>query len=385
MKTKLQLVAHQPSWVVRSDVVEMAISQVGGQMAPVRFFPASRRPIQPYWVNPWADEKPKLPWEAGCLGPCRGDWFCMPFGANAENVQGEHHPVHGEPAMRKWTFGGLETRDRITTLTLSMNTRIREGRIVKNLYLRDAHAAVYSTHTLSGYRGAMPIGHHHTLRMPEDHPESVLVAGGAIRFGMTNPARHSDPAVGEYQLLDIGKKFSDLTRVPTLFKNPRTVDCSAFPTRRGFVDLLQIFQKPEDTPAWLTATFTSEGFLWYSLRDARVLPATLFWIENHGRHSAPWAGRNCCLGLENTCSFFADGLAASTRKNVLNRAGIPTAVKLNPTRPTDIRMIQGVVRTPRGFGRVSGARFEKNKVVFLAGRKQAAARVRWEFLADGAL
>ena len=56
-----------------------------------------------------------------------------------------------------------------------------------------------------------------------------------------------------------------------------------------------------------------EGFLWFSLKDPAVLPMTMLWMENHGRHFPPWNGRNCCLGLEDLCGYFAGGYAPSVR------------------------------------------------------------------------
>lgn len=386
MKPKLKTIANQPSWVVRNDTVEMAITQQGGHLAPVTFFPDSGKSVQPYWISPWDGTKCKLPPALGVLRPLRGDFFCMPFGANAKPLGDEQYPVHGEPAVRKWTFRKLEKQDAVTTLTLSMNTRIRKGRIVKKKFLVDGQSAVYSTHTLSGFTGSMPIAHHHTLALP-DEPETVHVASSPIFFGMTNPTPAGDPAEGEYPSLAGGEKFGSFTRVPSLFKKPAFVDCSKFPTRKGFGDVLQIFQKPgkNDTPAWVAATYTTEGFLWYSLKEVAVMPSTLFWMYNHSRWSHPWAGQSACLGLENTCSFFAEGQAESTQPNALRRAGIRTATKLSPTAPTDVRVIQGVVRVPRGFGKVSKAEFSRGKVTFFSGTKKTSTRVNWEFLFTGEL
>ena len=386
MKPKEKTIANQPSWVISNDTVEMAITKLGGHLAPVTFFKDSKNPIQPYWIAPWDGNKCKLPAVAGVLKPLRGDFFCMPFGANAAPVDGKQYPVHGEPAVRKWTFRKLEKTDKVTTLTLSMNTGLSKGKIVKKKFLVDGHSAVYSTHTLSGYSGSIPIGHHHTIKLPEE-PESVLVSSSPILFGMTNPTPAGNPAEGEYPSLAGGEKFSSITSVPSLFKKPAVVDCSKFPTRKGYGDLVQIYQKPGDgkTPAWVTATYTSEGFLWYSLKEVAVMPATVFWIYNHSRWSPPWAGQSACLGLENTCSFFAEGLADSTKANVLRRAGISTATKLSPKVPTDIRVIQGVLRVPKGFGKVAKAKFEKGKVTFFSGSKKASTKVNWEFLYSGEL
>jgi hypothetical protein len=100
----------------------------------------------------------------------------------------------------------------------------------------------------------------------------------------------------------------------------------------------------------------------------------------------PWNGRNCCLGLEDVCGFFAEGLARSLGSNLLTKAGIPTAVRLSPEAPTVVNYIQGVVKTPAGFGHVREVEFGAGKVTFhAAGRKKVTAPVCHEFIRTGHL
>jgi hypothetical protein len=83
-----------------------------------------------------------------------------------------------------------------------------------------------------------------------------------------------------------------------------------------------------------------------------VLPTTVFWIENRGRHGVPWNGRNSCLGLEDVCAYFAEGFVPSITPNPLSQQGIRTAVELDAKKPTEIRSAQGAVHVPAGFDRV---------------------------------
>jgi len=380
MKPTIRTIASQPSWVIRTKQVELAVTQLGGHMAPVTFYRGSSSPIRPYYISPWHGEKLKI--SEPVLVPLRGDFLAFPFGGNAAPYRGERHQVHGETAGAKWRFVSQTKVGKTTTLTLSMRTKVRPGKVTKNLHLVHGQNAVYIQHMLEGYRGAAPVGHHAMLAMP-DQPRSVHVSTSPVRFGQTNPGLFSDPATGEYQSLAIGKRFKDLQRVPLIWKDPAWGDCSAFPTRTGFDDLLAVFNKPGPV-AWTAAAFENERFLWYSLKDPAVLPATALWISNRGRHGSPWNGRNVCLGLEDVCGYFADGLAASVRANPLRRAGLATAIRLLPGRPTAVNYIQGVVKTPRGFGRVRGAIFKRGKVLFIgAGGRRAVAKVNWEFLKSG--
>jgi len=369
----------QVGWLVRSDKVEMFVTRNGGHMAPVRFYRDGDGPVQPYYMSPWLNDNLKnLP--DPVLVPLRGDFFCLPFGANAETWQGERHSGHGEASSSRWSLVGLDSKDGVTTLTLDLRTKVRKGTITKRLRLVDGHNAVYSSHTMDGYSGRMPMGHHCTLRVPEEEG-SLRIAVSDFAFGMTCPVVFGNPKNREYQSLAINARFTDLTKVPVTAKDVPPADCTSFPQREGYTDLVQVFKKPSKDPAWTAVTCQKEGYLWYSLKDAAVLPGTVFWMSNKGRHGFPWDGRNRCLGMEETRSFFAEGLAPSVRPNVINKAGIPTSLKFSPDSPTVVKLIQGVVKIPQGFENVKDVKFSPDEVTFISTTgKSVTARVRHEFL-----
>jgi hypothetical protein len=376
---KLTTIANQPSWTIRNDEVELAVTQAGGQMAPVTFYRRGAK-IQPYYISPW--QKEKLAVDDPVLVPLRGDFFCAPFGAPGTH-KGESHKCHGEPAWAKWTLGNFGHSGEATALTLSMKTRVRPGRVTKTLTIVGGQNVVYSRHVMEGYSGAMPLGHHAILAMPA-RQRSVLISKSPIRFGYTNPTPPGDPGEGSYYSAAVAKRFTGLSRVPMVWGESRFDDFTSFPAHKGFCDMLAVVDKAGALPAWTTATFEDEGYTWFSLKDASVLPVTMLWTENHGRHRAPWNGRNSCLGLEDICGFLAEGIAASVGQNALNRAGVPTAVKLSPKAPTVVSYIQGVVATGRGFGRVESVQFGPGKMTFVSSAgKKVTAEVSHEFLQGG--
>lgn len=376
----------QPSWVVRTKEMELAVTQLGGHMAPVTFYRNSDHPVRPYYISPWQEEKLKL--DVPVLMPLRGDFFCMPFGGNDEKFKGEKHPPHGETAGGKWIFAGLEKRDDTTTLTLTLQTKFRPGKVTKKLSLVDGQNVIYCQHIIDGFAGPTPLGHHATLAVPEKDG-SLRLTTSPFQFGMTNPALFSDPQKGEYQSLQIGQRFTDLSKVPVLWKGEPDADCTSFPARTGFADLLAVFSKPAAElkgPAWVAAVNQEAGYVWFALKDPAVLPATVFWIENHGRHGSPWNGRNRCLGLEDVCAYFADGLVPSAKENDLNKAGIPTVINLSAERPTVVNYIQGAAKIPGGFGKVRRLEFSPGQVVIHSSTgKTVEAPVRYEFLMSGKL
>lgn len=122
------------------------------------------------------------------------------------------------------------------------------------------------------------------------------------------------------------------------------------------------------------------------MKDPAVLRTTVFWMENRGRHGHPWNGRNNCLGLEDVTAFFADGLAASTRENLLTKEGVDTALTLRADQPTAVNYIQGVVKIPAGFENVQSLEFAPGAVTFISTTGQrVTAPVRHEFLKTGRL
>ena len=372
----------QASWVISTPQVELAVTGTGGMMAPVTFYRDTDKPVQPYHISPWQDEGLKL--DVPVLVALRGDWFCAPFGGNSEKFNGETHPPHGEVAGSQWQLLSSQKEGSTTTIKLELETKVRPGRVTKEIALIDGHNVVYGTDTITGFTGPTPLGHHATLAMP-DKEGSVRIATSPIKFGMTNPAPFSDPTKGEYQSFAIGARFTSLTQVPLQFKGAPDADVTKLPARQGFADLLQICYEPTDV-AWLTATHVDEGYLWFSLKDPTVLASTVFWIENRGRHGVPWNGRNNCLGLEDVTAHFADGLPASAQPNVLTKEGVKTAIELSADHPTSVRYIQGVAKLPAGFEQVKTLQFAPGTVTFVSTTgQQVTVPVKHEFLKSGKL
>lgn len=341
-------VHHQPSWRFASRDVEANVTELGGHVGPVTFDRQGRK-LQPLSVAPWSGEK-LAPDTPAILRVLRGDFFCMPFGGNAQPHRSESHPVHGEPANKRWAFESLNQTGGRTELHLSLKTRIRPGRVDKHLSLVDGHPALYSRHVVSGMSGAMPLGHHAMLEFP-DEPGSGAISTSRFVLGQVYPEPFEDPAEGGYSILKPGATFRRLDRVPMI--TGEKADLSRYPARRGFEDLVQLMADPDLDVAWTAVTFPKERYAWFSLKDPRVLSSTVLWHSNGGRHYAPWNGRHVgVLGLEEVTGYFADGLAASVKKNPHTERGLKTAIRLNPRKPLAVNTIMAAVPVPAGFDRV---------------------------------
>lgn len=376
-KKTLPVIAGQPSWRLANREVEAYVTRIGGQLAPVTFKLGGRK-IQPFSIAPWAREKgvAKLP---PILAALRGDFFCLPFGGNARAWRGEKHPVHGETANRPWRCVAHLNESGTHCLHLDLETKIRPGHVDKVIFLRDGHHAVYCRHVLSGFRGPMPLGHHAMLKFP-DAPGSGLISTSRFVHGQVFPGLFEDPAQGGYNSLKPGAVFKSLDKVPSLICG--TADLSSYPARRGYEDLVMLIADERLPFAWTAVSFPREGYVWFALKNPRLLRGTVLWISNAGRHYAPWNGRHAgVLGLEEVTANFHYGLAESAAPNPLSKAGYPTALTLRPDAPLTIPYIMGVAPIPRGFDRVKRVERVANGIRLLsASGKSAGAAVAMEFL-----
>jgi len=369
----------QPSWLIRNNNVELAVTELGGHMAPVTFG-LDQAPVQPYYISPWQNEGGDVP--APVLAPLRGDFFCLPFGANEEPYRGEQHPPHGETAGNKWTLVGAQRDEDSTSLHISIDTKIRRGTVHRQFTLINGHNAVYSRTLIEGFAGRAPFAHHAILRLPKEE-RALQISTSRFDIGRTYPAPIGSPAAGDYQWIARDASFKSLSRIPSTFKDEAPGDYSAFPTRTGFCDLLQQFEKPGKKPtiSWVTAVNTEENWLWFALKNPVDMPGRMFWAENRGRHSHPWNGRNTCLGIEDGCMYFDRGVAASSKPNPISKLGIPTHVNFKANQPFEVRYIQGAIKVPAKFDKVEIVDFTEEGLIFhSATGKKVATSVDTSFL-----
>jgi len=193
------------------------------------------------------------------------------------------------------------------------------------------------------------------------------------------------PEQGGYSSLKAGAEFRSLAKVPAA--NGGTADLTRFPARRGFEDLVLLVSEAKAPFAWTAVTFPKERFVWFALKDPRVLRQTVFWLSNGGRHYPPWSGRHVgVMGLEEVTSYFHLGLAESARPNPLSRKEIPTCIRLTPDQPLVVRYIMGVAQVPAGFDRVVSIEPKaQNRGITLrsASGKKTEAALNLDFLTRG--
>ncbi|MDB6168154.1 MAG: hypothetical protein JWM88_1018 [Verrucomicrobia bacterium] len=360
----------QLGWAFSNATVKAFLTRAGGQLAPV-VYRLGRRSVQPFSIAPWKDDP--LPGLPRMLNVCRGDFFCAPFGGNAAPYRGERHPAHGDTANLDWTLESLQRSADAVTLHTSMRTRSRPGRVDKRLTLRPGHAAVYCEHLLSGFSGPMPIGTHPMLKLP-DVPGCGAISTSGFKRGYVVPVAWEQPEARGYSWLQPGATFSSLKRVPA--RDGGTVDLSRYPARRGFEDLVELVGDASQPFAWNAVALPAAGYVFFTVKNPRVLRETVLWFSNGGRHYPPWNGRHCnVLGVEDVTSFFHLGLAESAKPNLLSRAGAPTAVMLSPKKPLRVAHILALAAIPRDFDEVKSITPHRGGTVRLVSRSGRAVIV----------
>jgi hypothetical protein len=353
----------QPSYRIASDVAEAWVTQLGGQIGPVTFRLGDRN-IQPFSVAPWCEER--VDEHPAIIRALRGDFFCLPFGANLQPFGGEIHPLHGDTANREWR---LEEQSE-GYLSMSMETTVRPSHVLKEHWLRPGETAVYCRHTISGGSGPVPLGHHAMVKFPEGEG-SGLVSVSPFGFGQVYPDELESPKLGGYSSFKEGAQFDRLSEVP--LAKGGTADLSTYPAREGFEDLAMVFSEKGTDFAWSAVVFPEAGYGWYALKDPRVLSGTILWHSNGGRHYAPWIGRHRrVLGIEDVTAYMHYGVAESSSENEASRAGFRTHVVLDPSTPTVVNYIMGIFAVPTGFDHVAAVHREEQRVVFQSRSGQLA-------------
>lgn len=341
---KSEIIKGQKSWILENRNIRLCLTEHGGHMAPVVFMKDSEKPVEPFYINPWAEEGLNLDSEPAVLVPLRGDFFCLPFGGD-NSWNGESHPAHGEVSGSRWSIAPNQTEN---SIVLKMDTVARKGSVTKKIELIENENNLYISHAIEGFAGPVSLGHHAIF--PGGTKKNISTS--SLKFGYTGKYESGNYNNGEYYSLASLEKFESLERVPAVWKDDKYTDCSVFPAREGFVDILQVYNKPEKDFAWSAVVVPEEGYMWFSLKDSEILPSTVLWMENRGRYQKPWNGRNVCIGVEDVCSSFADGLAVSAEDNFLNKEGIKTCHQIKEGSGLSVKYIQGVVRIPKDFKRV---------------------------------
>ncbi len=334
----------RPSYTMRSDRVELFVSVHGGHFTAS--YGQGKQAIFPYFVAPWWNERPYTEVDPILQG-MRGDYFCFPFGASSQPVDGVTYPIHGRTANECWDFVRLEREGRERKLVLAMDLTPDAGIVQKELAIRDGEPVVYTDHSVKGFGGRMPFGNHPNIQC-SDQPAAALLDLTPPLAGFTAPFPLGKPESRGYYLLKPGEEFKDLARVPTVYGD--TVDLTRYPMPKGYEDAVLLVSDPQKEFAFTSLAEREKGFLYFHLKDPRVLAETLLWMPHGGNYNPPFNGRVAAvIGVEEVTGYFFYGRRESMEANPISDRGYPTSLQFDPRKETRVRLISGVVPIAKSF------------------------------------
>jgi hypothetical protein len=369
----------RPAYLVANRRLKVTVTVQGGHLCVS--FPHGGKEVSPLFVAPWWNEAP-LEGEEQIIQVLRGDFFCLPFGGNAEPYQGMKYPVHGATANACWELADLKSEGEEKEITL-VQPVYGQGRVSKRVRLQKDAAVLYCEHLISGLSGRMPAGHHAVLQFPEGEGSGLIDLSQPLAV-FTNPVPVEDPASGGYSLLRPNVQIEDTARVPTVYGD--TVDIMRYPSRDGHEDVVLFVSDPAREFCYSCVTFPGEGYLYFQLKDPKVLAETLFWRSNGGRHYPPWSGRvRHVLGLEEVTSYFALGIKQSVEPNPLQKRGFRTFLEFSANKDQAVRVIMGCAAIPPGFSGVREVSRKDGSTILIEGRSGEKLQVpcRLDFLRQG--
>jgi hypothetical protein len=304
---------------MRSDCLSLSLDLDAGHLLDVMFHDQGRH-LQPLHAAPWAvDDLPDS--EPMVNRRLSGDFLCAPFCQSDI----EPAPWHGWSANSAWRpIGTGADLPGDTSHAFELENRILGARVEKQLRLVAGQPILHQRHIFHGGEGALPVGHHAMLRTDS----GLKVSFSPKRFGLTpQHAAAKNPAEG-ISVLAYPQTFGDLRQLR--LHDGKTVDATLHPYAVKTEDHIYLFEAADSDLAWSAAVNRAEGYVFFALKDPKILPATLLWVSNYGLKTPPFYGRHGdCLGIEEICANLALGHAASIAKNPLSDQGIPTALALS--------------------------------------------------------
>jgi hypothetical protein len=300
----------------------LAIQTLGGMVGPVTFLLADGRQVSPLHVAAWGNDTARfsLP---GILQRLRGEWPCVPFGADADrqlstdwSVKGVRlagfESPHGYSSNADWRWVG--DSDESATLVLDYPIEHPIGRLTRRVIPDPQAPAIDFELTIIARRDcALPIGLHPVFRVPAK-PDALRLMPGAYRAVRTYPGE-VEPG---HALFAENMRFANLGQAPR--RDGGVIDASRLPFAESAEDLLQLLA----VDGAMALHYGDESYVARLTWRPEHFPSLLLWFSNHGRQYYPWLGRHRALGVEPICSAFDLGPALSSGANPIADEGVMT-------------------------------------------------------------
>ena len=300
----------------------LSVESLGGMLGPTLFVLPDGRQVAPFQIAPWANQ-PGTEALPGILRRLRGEWPCVPFGADSDRPAQGGWPSsrstgaldpfpHGYGSSNDWRF------DAPSPSRISLSIAYPEGHPIGSL---ERHIAPDPAHAALDFElvvnvrsdCVLPIGLHPCFRLP--------TIPGAMRIEVDDGVSAATfPGDVDASSIFAPGRFSDGWNAVAL-RDGSTLDVSHAPLAHRTEDLLQLLAVPGRGSLWNAA----EGYRVRLSWNPEHFPSVLLWFSNRGRRFAPWNGRHLALGFEPVCSAFDLGAQISAADNPIAARGVATA------------------------------------------------------------
>lgn len=326
------------TYLIKNSHVEVGITEDCGHLFPVKFI-LGDKVIEPMHIAPWADENldPSIP---PMLKMLRGDFFCAPFGDS--DLMEDETRGHGSSANDLWVL----TEATNSSMKFKLFRKILGSELTKEITIHENEQVVYQKHIFQGGEGNIPVGHHAMIKVKS----KAYLSFSDFSFAGTPPKPIEPDPISGRSILKYPQKFSELTSIK--LNDNSFADASVYPFNSNHEDLFMVISK-KDTIGWSALSCPDEGWVWFSIKNTKVLPNTVIWLSNGGRNYPPFSSRhNNVIGIEETASYFHLGHKASVDNNELNSLGYKTYIELHPDKTIEIPYLFGAAKIPGSFGKV---------------------------------
>ncbi len=353
----------QPSYRLENDSVDLHVSVKGGMCTATYKYDGKQ--IFPYFVAPWWNEAPYLD-QHPIMQVMRGDYFCFPFGANVKPYNNVEYKIHGRTANECWDFKEINRDGEKSSLHLTMDLTPEDGEVEKILTVEDGSPVIYTDHVIKNFSGPASFGNHPNIQCSEETGTAILDMSPPLT-GYNAPFPIDVPANMGYSILKPGEEIKDRTKVPTVYGD--TIDLTRYPIPRGYEDVAMFISDPKLDYTFTAVTDPAKGFLYFQLKDPKVLASTLLWMPNNGRYSEPMNGRVIgSIGVEEVTGFFFYGRKESVEENFISKAGYTTFLDFDPEKEKHVRLISGAIPVRNSFQGVEGIVRKNKKEITILGR-----------------
>jgi hypothetical protein len=134
-------------------------------------------------------------------------------------------------------------------------------------------------------------------------------------------------------------------------------DASLYPFDTGHEDLIIMTETTGTRLGWSAALAPAEGFLFFAVKDAVLLPHTVLWMSNGGRSYTPWNGRHrAVIGIEE---------ASLDHRLIADPKDKPTGLALGKGKITAVRYALGAIPAPRNWTAVKDIQLGKGQLTLI--------------------